>query len=436
MTQGMDGMEPKDIPPSFLPSASQRRAKPRAAYDRTANAGNGAQSPAPAGAPPSFAPASSRQAPAAIPPAPQRSRRTSGSTARAGVNRPTAVPPTARPVSTFASPAPVPGSPNGATAARPRRRHTALKVIVCLLIALLLAAALGLFGAWRWVDGQLQQEDWLTTRADTPAETWMLLGSDERDGTAGGSESDAPGYRTDTILVLTKPKSGSSSLISIPRDSLMEVDGSYMKINAVAQLAGPERLTEQVEQITGQKIDHVAKIRFGGLQQVVDALGGVELCYDQTVSDPDSELNWQAGCHVADGHTALAFSRMRYADPQGDFGRAQRQRQVISAIVKKGASRQTLTDFAKVKKLISTGLSAVSVDEDTNPYTLVRMALAFRDASGDQGISGSVYWTDPGYYVDGVGSSVLLDDQRNLDLFSELAKGSHKPGQVGTLAEG
>ena len=55
--------------------------------------------------------------------------------------------------------------------------------------------------------------------------------------------------------------------------------------------------------------------------------------------------------------------------------------------------------------------------------------------TGENGVTGSVYWIDPGYYVDGVGSSVLLDDQRNLDLFSQLADGSHAPGTVGTLAE-
>ena len=65
----------------------------------------------------------------------------------------------------------------------------------------------------------------------------------------------------------------------------------------------------------------------------------------------------------------------------------------------------------------------------------MRMALAFKSASGDQGISGSVYWTDPDYYVDGVGSSVLLDEDKNLELFSELAKGTHQAGTVGTLAE-
>ncbi len=59
------------------------------------------------------------------------------------------------------------------------------------------------------------------------------------------------------------------------------------------------------------KVDLVAKITFGGLTGVVDSLGGIELCYDQDVDDVLSDLHWKAGCHVVDGHTALAFSRMR-----------------------------------------------------------------------------------------------------------------------------
>ncbi|TPF95379.1 transcriptional regulator [Bifidobacterium sp. UTBIF-78] len=299
------------------------------------------------------------------------------------------------------------------------------------------ALAASVFGAWVWVNGKLNKADWLTDTADTPPSTWLILGSDERDGSTDyGGVDDITGYRTDTILVLTKPKTGASSLISIPRDSLMNVDGQYMKINSVAQFAGSKALVGEVEQLTGQKIDHVAQIKFGGLQNVVNALGGVQLCYDQDVQDAYSGLNWQAGCHTADGATALSFSRMRYADAQGDFGRNERQRQVIAAIVKKASSAQTLTNPAKVTAVADAGLSSLTVDERTSPLTLVSMAMAFKDATGSEGISGSVYWTDPDYYVDGVGSSVLLDDARNTELFSELAAGTHASGTVGTLAEG
>ena len=164
-------------------------------------------------------------------------------------------------------------------------------------------------------------------------------------------------------------------------------------------------------------------------------MGGVDLCYDQNVNDPYSGMNWTAGCHTVDGNTALAFSRMRYADVQGDFGRAARQRQVINAIVKKGASKQTLTNFNKTKKVAAAALSSVTVDEKASTSSLLRMALAFKSASGKDGISGSVYWTDPDYYVDGVGSCVLLDDAKNIQLFSELSHGTHSAGTVGTLAE-
>ena len=63
------------------------------------------------------------------------------------------------------------------------------------------------------------------------------------------------------------------------------------------------------------------------------------------------------------------------------------------------------------------------------------MAQAFKEATGSKGITGTVYWTNPDYQVPGVGSCVLLDDAKNLELFNQLAEGTHKPGAVGTFAE-
>lgn len=162
----------------------------------------------------------------------------------------------------------------------PKRRPRVGRIVLSIFLVLILALGIGVFSAWNWVDDQLNKQTWLTSKADTAGESWLILGSDEREGTIGDA-GDVEGFRTDTILVLTKPKTGSSSLISIPRDSLVEIDGSYMKINAVAQLYSRKQLVNEVEDITGQKINHVAMVRFGGLVKVVDALGGVDLCYDQ-----------------------------------------------------------------------------------------------------------------------------------------------------------
>lgn len=435
MTQESGGKDPQINPPSFVPSAGRR---PRAAsqtprsFTPAGSAQASRSSHSASATPPSFSPNATRtprrtSSPDAIPQsiAPARARRSSGSSRNAS-----------------AAPAPVPARPTVAAnragvAAMPRKRsHKVRNSIIVTFMLLIAALFLAVFGAWNWVDGKLNRTDWLTSAADTPASTWLILGSDERDGSTNyGGVDDISGFRTDTILVLTKPKSGPSSLISIPRDSLMNVDDQYMKINAVAQLAGKKALVSEIEQLTGQKIDHVAQVKFGGLQHVVDALGGVELCYDQDVQDDYSGLNWTAGCHNADGSTALSFSRMRYADATGDFGRNARQRQVISAIVKKASSKETLTNPKTVTSIADAGLSALTVDEKTTPLTLLNMALAFKDATGSGGISGSVYWTDPDYYVDGVGSSVLLDDAKNTELFNQLAAGTHAAGTVGTLAE-
>lgn len=416
-------------PPSFSPVASRTS---RGTQSQTGNSSSG-------NAPASFAPAAGRQRSSAsntssrnasAGTAPKSSSFTTGSTT-----------PTYTPNRTRNTSGKRQTSTAYAVAAPAKKKRGARKIISAfLVVVLLLLAALGvsLFCAWGWVDGKLNRTDWLTSASDTSSATsWLLLGTDERDGSTGSGDAvDVDGSRTDTILVLTKPKKGNASLISIPRDSLVEVNGQYMKINAVSELASMQDLVSTVENITGQKIDHVAQIRFGGLQNVVNALDGVDLCYDQDVNDPYSGLNWEAGCHTADGGTALAFARMRYADAAGDFGRNERQRQVISAIIKKIMSKSVITNIPKLLKVGEAGLDSLTVDQKTHTGTMLSMALAFKDATGDNGVSGSVYWTNPDYYVDGVGSSVLLDDDRNAELFTQLANGSHEPGAVGSLAEG
>ncbi|MBH9979719.1 LCP family protein [Bifidobacterium sp. W8114] len=315
------------------------------------------------------------------------------------------------------------------------RRHPVRRFITISLLVLLLALVVLAGGGWFWINGKLTRDKMLTDASDSVADTWLLLGSDQRDGSPGAGQDDSiTGFRTDTILVLTRPRHGAASLISIPRDSLVKQDGDYMKINAVAYTSGYRALTGQIEDITGHKVNHVALIRFGGLSKVVDALGGVRLCYDADVNDPKSGMVWSSGCHQADGGMALAFTRMRYSDPKGDFGRAERQRQAISAIAAKALKPSVILNPATSGKVLSAGLDALVVDERTNPIDLVRMVLAFRSASGSKGVTGSVYWTDPDYYPGGgIGSTVLLDQAQNTDLFNQLAQGSHAPGTVGGM---
>ncbi|WP_018143549.1 LCP family protein [Alloscardovia criceti] len=423
-------------PPSFEPTHSRSRRSQDSqgsAHHRSGNSSSRESGTGNSSVPPSFSPRSQRrsahngsthsssQPAASFPPQRTRNRAQSGT----GYGSPAHT-------SRFPAVGAAAGYPSAhnPSPARVRRRARGGSIIRRILIFILLFALL--FGGWLWfwVDGQLNRSIDLTSTSDnSSSNSWLILGSDARDGEIASSDADSvTGFRTDTILVLTKPRSGPSSLISIPRDSYVEVDGEGMKINAVAQYAGYDALISAVEGITGTKIDHIAQIGFDGIASIVDSLGGVELCYDYDVDDVYSSLTWTAGCHTVDGTTALAFSRMRYSDPEGDIGRAKRQRQVISAVMKKAGSFSTLSNPAKAMNVASATFKALTVDKKANTASMISMALAFKDATGSKGVTGSVYYDNLDYEPGGIGSAVHLDAQQNADLFNQLNNGSISAG--------
>ena len=156
----------------------------------------------------------------------------------------------------------------------------------------------------------------LSGAADTPGTTYLLAGSDSRaDGAVqdGFNESE----RADSIMLVNVAPNGQKVALSIPRDTYAEIPGvGWDKINASYAYGGPELLVETVEKLTGLTVDHFVQIGMGAVPDMVDAVGGVELCYDNDADDQYSGLKWTAGCHTVDGTTALQFSRMRYQDPE------------------------------------------------------------------------------------------------------------------------
>jgi len=152
------------------------------------------------------------------------------------------------------------------------------------------------------------------------------------------------------------------------------------------------------------------------------------------VNDERSELVWAAGCHVADGHTALAFSRMRYSDPKGDIGRAERQRQVIGAISSQAANPSILFRPGDQVSLLGSGIGALTVDQRTGIVDLGKLALAFRAANGPDGITGTPPISNPDFRPGGnVGSTVQLNPDTVGQFWTDIRDGNLPPGQVGGL---
>lgn len=302
-------------------------------------------------------------------------------------------------------------------------------MVPLLIIALWLGAlAWAANSAWN----NVQKVDALPT-ADRPADgkgrNFVLVGSDSRAGLTsseakrlGTGGSTIEGKRTDSIMIIHLPESGSPTLISVPRDSWVSIPGHRKnKINASYALGGPKLLMQTVEQSTGLRMDGYMEIGFGGFANVVDAVGGVRMCLDRPMKDDKAHIDLPAGCQDLDGKNALGYVRARYSDPLGDLGRVKRQRQFLSALMSKVASPSNLLVPWNLKGVGESGAQGLAVDKEMGPVTAVRIAWALKNVSSS-GQSVQIPVANAAFPTY-AGEAVLWDEAKSKDLFDALNAG-------------
>jgi cell envelope-related function transcriptional attenuator common domain len=179
----------------------------------------------------------------------------------------------------------------------------------------------------------------------------LLLGVDERPSDRG---------RSDTMILLSiQPAKHSALAISIPRDTrvLIPQRESYDKINHAYAFGGTALSVAAVERLFGVPIAYYMKTNMEGIVDIVDTVGGVDV--DNERSFTYEGVTFPKGEQHLDGENALLYVRMRKEDPKGDFGRTQRQRQLLSAIIDRVVSFRSLGKLPHI-------LSKLSEDVRTN----------------------------------------------------------------------
>lgn len=273
-------------------------------------------------------------------------------------------------------------------------------------------------------DRAMNRVDVLSGKPSTDGTTYLFAGSDSRDGWNPADPTE--GERSDSTILVHKAANGQTAMVSLPRDTYVDIDGvGWNKLNAAFSLGGPGLTVHTIEQMTGLTVDHYVQIGMTGVGEIIDALGGVELCWDQTVFDAYSGMDWEAGCHVVNGEQALAFSRMRYEDPLGDIGRAMRQRQVLSAVSSKALSPSVLLNPAEQLRLANAAADALTVGENTRVWDVLFLLLAMRSASAAE-LSGPPPISSFNEMV-AVGSVVVLNEETAPAFWEKLANGTLVP---------
>ncbi|MFC7382391.1 LCP family protein [Sphaerisporangium rhizosphaerae] len=222
----------------------------------------------------------------------------------------------------------------------------------------------------------------------------LLVGSDSRagDNKKYGQHMSDLGERTDTIILMhVSPNRDKATLISFPRDSMVQIPECK---NARTKVAMPPRLDminsafneggmactiNTIEANTNIRVDHYLKVDFTGFKAIVDALQGIQICVPTAVDDKQAKLHLQAGKQIVKGETALAYVRARHSLGDGsDISRIKRQQIFLSQVVKKATSGDTLTNPGKLLALVKAAAHSVVMDPQLDVDTLIQIAQSAR----------------------------------------------------------
>ncbi|CAN5785559.1 hypothetical protein BH23ACT10_BH23ACT10_14170 [soil metagenome] len=309
---------------------------------------------------------------------------------------------------------------------RPGRRHrggAAARTATYVAIVVLVLALYGL-GALLYASSRITRQpvDGLSSGSVYHV---LVTGSDSRENltrrqrrqlNVGG---DPGGTRTDTIFVLSI-RGSKAAMLAFPRDLFVtRCDGSSGRINAASSIGDSGCLAQTVSQLSGLPIRHTVQIDFRGFRDVVQAVGGVELCLDRPIKDRDAGIDLPKGCQQLGGTDALGYVRVRKID--NDLERIKRQQQFLKALAGEIATPATVLNPVRLYGTAGAVGGALRADDGLSSIDLLRLAIGSRGVAGGKIITETV----PATPTTVGGAAVLQVTQPDADtLFERFRSGS------------
>jgi len=286
----------------------------------------------------------------------------------------------------------------------------------------------------------------------------LMVGTDSCEGdnaklSTACQAGDTDGERNDvTMLVHISDEPRRVTVVSFPRDMLVPIpscpkedgDGDYsamssQMLNASYQYGGLACTVLTVESLIDDEIDFAAAIRWTGVINMSDAIGGVDVCVAGDISDPHTGLNLTAGNHTLQGVQALQFLRIRHGIGDGsDLGRISNQQQFMSSMVRKLQSGAVLSNPATLFNLATTAIDQVQKQQLvlssglTNPTLMVQIAMAVKDVPYED----IVFVQYPTRYSSGDGASRVIPVKDAATVLFDALKANQPLTLTGDASQG
>lgn len=276
------------------------------------------------------------------------------------------------------------------------------------------------------------------------AENFLIVGSDTRANLDPDGNNDATAGCDcgDTLIILRRDPEHGASLLSLPRDLWLPLAGRGESGKITWSYGdGEDRLAQTITQGLGIPINHYIEVDFQAFTELVDAIGGVEICVDYATQDTNSGLDLQPGCSTLDGAMGLAYARSRHytefkdgqwvEDGLNDYGRVRRQQHFIE-VATNAVLAELRNDPLQLGDLLEAAEGVVKFDEDLNVFDA---AQALRGAA-QQGLTTYELSTEERTIGDQAALVLNDDSEAILDYFRGTGPlpGSEGDAPVTTLA--